>query len=57
MTTDVDLSATSEEQYEHPGHHTGIGFTQMLAFGLVAFSVLMVIFAVVINLILGTPGG
>ena len=57
MTTDVDLSTAGEEQFEHVSHHTGIGFTQMLAFGLVAFSILMVIFAVVINLILGSPGG
>lgn len=40
-----------------PLHHTGIGITQWLAFGLLGFSLLAVVLAVVINLILGSPGG
>jgi hypothetical protein len=38
-------------------HHSGIGFTEWMAFGLVVFTILLVILAVVINLFLGTPGG
>jgi hypothetical protein len=37
--------------------HTGIGITQWLAFGLLLFTLLAVILAVVFNLIFGSPGG
>ena len=57
MTTPADISPEQEARFEHPAHHNGIGFTQMLAFGLVAFSLFMVFLAIVINFILGTPGG
>jgi hypothetical protein len=40
-----------------PMHHTGIGITQWLTFGLLAFSLLAVVIAVVINLFPGNPGG
>lgn len=49
-------SLTSEASNDHPTYRSGIGFTQWLALGLVAFSILMVILAIVMNLILGTPG-
>lgn len=42
---------------DHPAYRTGIGLTQWLALGLIAFSLFMVLLAVVINLIMGTPGG
>lgn len=49
-------SPLCETPADHPAHHSGVGFTQWLAVGLVAFTVLMVILAVVMNLILGSPG-
>jgi hypothetical protein len=47
----------NETQHNALPHHTGIGITQWLALGLLAFSLLAVVLAVVINLILGSPGG
>ncbi len=45
-----------EAPNEPPLRHTGIGITQWLALGLLAFSLLAVVLALVINLILGSPG-
>lgn len=55
-TTTGSSALTSENWTDHPTYQTGIGFTQWLALGLVAFSILMVILAIVMNLILGTSG-
>lgn len=50
------LSPAADAAAEHPEYHTGIGITQWLAWGLIAFSLFMVFLAVVINLITGSTG-
>jgi len=48
---------SSQAPQGHPVYHSGIGLTQWLALGLVAFTLLMVIIAVAMNLLFGSPGG
>lgn len=38
-------------------HHSGIGFTEWMALGLVAFTILLVLVAVLVDLFQGSPGG
>lgn len=56
-TTLGQANLTGDSPVEHPKYQTGIGITQWLAVGLVAFSILMVLLAIVANLFLGSPGG
>ncbi len=51
------ISPGNDTAVDHPAYRTGIGLTQWLAWGLIAFSLFMVFLAVVINLITGSPGG
>lgn len=50
------LSPAGNTPVERPEYHTGIGITQWLAWGLIAFSVFMVIMVVVINLFVHPSG-
>ena len=41
---------------EHPAYRPGIGLTQWMGLGLLLFALVMVILAIFINFILGSPG-
>lgn len=56
MATHTEISPAGNTPVERPEYHTGIGITQWLAWGLIAFSAFMVIMVVVINLFVNPSG-